>query len=278
MTARGVGRSGRVLAHGILLVAVATTFVPLMWMVGASLKLPQAVFADPLNPIPLSPTFANYLEVFASAGVARQLLNSVLFAGGVTLGQIAIAVPAAYAFSQWSFRGSGWLFAAFLLTIPVPFMVFYVPNYILMARLDLLNTFPGMILPQVASAYGIFLLRQHFRSFPKSILDAARVDGASELQIVWRIVLPASRAAVFALSVFVFINTWNEFVWPLLVASDPEMYILTVGVAQFASAEGGTRWGAIMAAATVACAPTLLAYLFVRKWMLQVIIEGAVKG
>lgn len=271
-------RLSRATAHVILAVAVFTTFVPLIWMFGVSLKPPASVFANPLNPFPLSPTLENYLQVFQSADVPRQLFNSIVFAGGVTLGQVLIAVPAAYFFSRHTSRVANWLFAAFLLTLPVPFIVFYVPNYILLSRLDLLNTFPGMILPQVASAYGIFLLRQHFKAFPQSIIDAARVDGASEWTIIWRIVLPASRAAVAALAVFVFINTWNEFVWPLLVARDPEMQILTVGVAQFASSEGGSQWGAIMAAASIACIPTLLAYLVIRRQILSILLEGAVKG
>jgi len=271
-------RPRRLLAHSVLILAVATTFAPLVWMFGMSLKPQAQVFVDPLNPLTFSPTLENYLTVFSTSDVARQLVNSVVFAGGVTLGQIAIAVPAAYAFSQWAFRGSRLLFAAFLLTLPVPFVVFYVPNYVLLAKLDLLNTYAGMILPQVASAFGIFLLRQHFKAFPRSVLDAARVDGASEWTILWRIVLPASRAAVFALSVFVFINTWNEYVWPLLVARDSEMQILTVGVTQFAGAEAGTRWGAIMAAAALASLPTLLVYLVIRKQIIAVVLDGAVKG
>lgn len=269
---------GRVIGHVILALAVITTFVPLVWMFGLSFKLPQEVFSNPLNPIPLAPTLANYAEVFQRTNVVRQFVNSVLFAGGVTLGQILIAVPAAYAFARLEFRGSSILFAAFLLTLPVPFVVFYVPNYILVSRLGLLDSFPGLILPQIASAYGIFLLRQHFKAFPQAIIDAARVDGASEWSIVWRIVLPAHRAAIVALAVFVFITTWNEFVWPLLVARDPSMYIMTVGVAQFASGEGGTQYGNIMAAATLATIPTLLAYLFIRKQILSVLTEGAVKG
>lgn len=270
--------NGRLLAHAVLAAAVLTTFFPLLWMLGMSLKPQELVFSNPLNPLPFPLTLENYLRVFNSNHVLRQLVNSVVFAGGVTLGQIAIAVPAAYAFSQWRFAGSQWLFAACLLTLPVPFIVFFLPHFVVVSKLGLLNTYAGLILPQIASAYGIFLLRQHFKAFPKSILDAARVDGASEWTIVWRIVLPASRAAVGALAVFVFINTWNEFVWPLLVAPEPEMHILTVGVAQFASAEGGTRWSTIMAAASITCAPTLLAYLLVRKRMLAVILEGAVKG
>lgn len=280
MTGSPVGRAtrGSALAHLVLIAAVLATFVPLVWMLGVSFKPPQAIFANPLNPLPLHPTLSNYLEVFRTANVARQLFNSIVFAGGVTLGQVAIAVPAAYFFSRNNSQAARHLFAAFLLTLPVPFIVLYVPNYILVSDLGLLGTHAGLILPQVASAYGIFLLRQHFKAFPQSVIDAAKVDGANEWTIMWRVVFPASRAAVAALAVFVFITTWNEYVWPLLVSPEPEMHILTVGVAQFASGEGGNRWGPIMAAATLASAPTLLAYLAARKQVLAVLTEGAVKG
>jgi sn-glycerol 3-phosphate transport system permease protein len=271
-------RVGRVLSHALLALTVLTSLVPLIWMLGLSFKSSQTVFANPLNPIPASPTLGNYLEVFSKTDIVRQFFNSVIFASGVMLGQILIAVPAAYALGRMSFRGANFLFAAFLLTLPVPFVVFYVPNYILVSSLGLLDTFPGLILPQVASAYGIFLLRQHFKAFPQSVIDAARVDGASEWSIIWRVVLPANRAAVAALAVFVFITTWNEYVWPLLVARDPKMYIMTVGVTQFASGEGGTQWGNIMAAAALATLPTLVAYLSIRKQILSVLLEGAVKG
>jgi len=262
----------------MLVVAVAVTAAPLIWMLGTSVKPPQAVFTDPLLPFPARPTWQNYGDVLRRTDVIRQFGNSLLFAGGVTVGQIAIAVPAAYAFARLPFRGSAGLFAAFLLTLPVPFVVFYVPNYLLLSRLGWLNTFPGLILPQIASAYGIFLLRQHFRAFPPAVIEAARVEGAGEWRIMWEIVLPASRGAIAALAVFVFVGTWNEYVWPLLVARDERLHILTVGVAQFASSEGGAQWGAIMAAATIATLPTVGAYLLVRRQLLAVLLEGAVKG
>lgn len=271
-------RRGRIAAHFVLITALIATFLPMLWMFGFSLKPSAEVFSNPLNPFSLKPTLSNYLEVFQRTNVVRQFVNSVIFAGGVTVGQIAIAVPAAYAFARMSFKGSGWLFAVCLFTLPVPFMVFYIPNYILMARLDLVNTYAGMILPQIANAFGIFLLRQHFKTFPQSIIDAARVDGASEFTVIFRIVLPVSRAAVGALAVFVFVNTWNEYVWPLLMAQNPEMHILTIGVTQFASSEGGTQWGPIMAAAALASIPTLLLYLVIRRQIISVVMEGAVKG
>lgn len=275
MIAKGSARFG---AHAVLIVAVALTFAPLVWMLGVSLKLPSEVFQNPLTPIPLKPTWANYQYVFETTRVARQFMNSVIFAGGVTLGQLLIAIPAAYAFARFRFAGMGWLFALLLLTLPIPFIVFYVPNYLLLSKLHLLNTHAGLILPQIASAYGIFLLRQHFKAFPQDVTDAARMDGAGDWKILWTIVLPANRAAVAALGVFVFITTWNEYVWPLLVASEPNMHILTVGIANLASGEAGHRWGAIMAAAAIATVPALLAYLFVRRHILAVVLEGAVKG
>lgn len=275
MTTRGIGRIG---VHVVLVLAVVVTFIPILWMLGVSFKPRQEVFSDPLVPFPLMPTWENYRYVFETTRVGRQFVNSVIFAGGVTLGQVLIAIPAAYAFARFRFRGTGVLFALLLLTFPIPFVVFYVPNYLLLSRFDLLNTYAGLILPQVASAYGVFLLRQHFKAFPKDVLDAAKMDGANDWSILWTILVPANRAAIVALGVFVFITTWNEYVWPLLVASDPNMHILTVGLANLASGEGGTRWGAIMAAAAIATLPALLAYLFVRRHILAVVLEGAVKG
>lgn len=275
MTTRGIGRIG---VHVVLVLAVVVTFIPILWMLGVSFKPRQEVFSDPLVPFPLMPTWENYRYVFETTRVGRQFVNSVIFAGGVTLGQVLIAIPAAYAFARFRFRGTGVLFALLLLTFPIPFVVFYVPNYLLLSRFDLLNTYAGLILPQVASAYGVFLLRQHFKAFPKDVLDAARMDGANDWSILWTILVPANRAAIVALGVFVFITTWNEYVWPLLVASNPNMHILTVGLANLASGEGGTRWGAIMAAAAIATLPALLAYLFVRRHILAVVLEGAVKG
>ncbi len=265
------------IAHALLIGAVTLTFAPLIWMLGVSLKPPDAVFRNPLNPFPLDPTLANYRYVFSKADVLRQLLNSVIFAGGVTLGQLIIAVPAAYAFARWSFRGASVLFSLMLLSLPVPFVVFYVPNYILLSQLDLLNTFFALIVPHWASAYGIFLLRQHFKSFPRSVIDAARIDGAGDLEILVRIILPTARGTIAALAIYVAITTWNEYVWPLLVAPNPKMHTLTVGAAAFAGGEAGTFWGAVMAAALIASAMTLVGYLLARRQILEVLTEGAVK-
>jgi ABC-type glycerol-3-phosphate transport system permease component len=160
----------------------------------------------------------------------------------------------------------------------VPFVVTYIPNYLTVASLGLIGTLPGMILPLLGSGYAAFLLRQHFKTFPVSILEAARVDGATPLQELTHVLLPANRAALTSLGVYLFIQSWNQFIWPQLVGSRESAYTLTVAVQRFANGEGGTNWGSMMAAAVLATLPTVLMYLFVRRGVLTTFSEGAVKG
>ncbi|MGW4123024.1 carbohydrate ABC transporter permease [Nocardia sp. NPDC004711] len=269
-------RIGRLVVQLVLTCACLLTIAPIIWMVGISFKRPADIFASSLNPLPTRPTLANYVDAFTTSDVAHQLLNSVIFAGGTTLGQLVVAVPAAYAFSQWTFRGSSVLFAIFLASLPIPFIIFLIPNYILVAQAGLVNTYAGLIIPQLASAYGVFLLRQHFRAFPRSIVEAAQLDGANETAVVTRVLLPAVRGPIVSLAVFIFVGAWNEYMWPSLVAPRPEMQILTVGLTQFASAEGGNQWGPTMAAATLVSVPTLAAYLLLRRHIVAAVADGAV--
>ncbi|MBI5811595.1 MAG: carbohydrate ABC transporter permease [Meiothermus silvanus] len=266
------------LARGLLLLAVAAVLAPVLYQIGLSLKPASQIFGAPLSPFSWPATLENYRVVLEKLPFGRYLFNTLAFALGVTFGQIVLAVLAAYAFSAYRFRGQGFLFGWVLVSLMIPFVVTYLPNYLLLARLKLLNTLPGLILPMLAGGYGIFLMRQHFRSFPRSILEAAQVDGASSWQILWRVLVPANLAAISALAVYVFINTWNQFVWPLLVANQPQVYVLTVAVQRFAGGEGVNNWGAMMAAATLATLPTLLLYLAMRRAILETFAEGAVKG
>jgi sn-glycerol 3-phosphate transport system permease protein len=263
-------------AHIVLAVISLVTIAPIVWMVGISFQPPRDVLADPLNPIPFSPTLQNYQAVFAASDVGRQLLNTIIFAGGVTLGQILIAIPAAYAFSQWRFRGANALFVFCLATLTIPGLVFFLPHYVMVTKTNGLNTYWGLIIPQVASAYGIFLLRQHYRAFPKSIISAARMDGASEWVVMTRILLPAMCPALMSLGIYVFVGAWNEYIWPNLIA--PKKPILTVGLTQFSSVDGGNQWGPIMAAATLTSLPTLAAFLLLRRYVLGAVAEGGVRG
>lgn len=270
------------LARLPLLIAVVLVLLPLVYLLGISFKPPEAIFATVLSPLGGPLTVANYQAVLATVPLVAYLWNSVLFAFGVALGQIALAVPAAFAFSYYEFRGKAFLLAVVLLSLMVPFVVTYIPNYLLLVRLRLVNTLPGLILPMlgVSLGFGIFLLRQHFLSFQKEIMEAAMIDGANSWQTLTRVVAPANRSAITALFVYILINTWNQFIWPLLVGGGrEEAYTLTVGVQMyFTNPEGGSRWGSVMAASMLTALPTVLIYLFMRKGILRTFTEGAVKG
>ena len=266
------------LSRIVLIGAIVAVILPLLYMVGTGLRPEESVFTNALLPLPLNPTLENFFVAAKTMNYPHMLLVSIIYAGGVTLGQLAIAVLAAYVFGCRRFPGDGVLFVLLLATIPIPFVVTYVPNYLLMAKTHFLNTYAGLILPQVASAYGIFLLRQHFRAFPASIIEAAGIDGASSWRILWRIVVPANLPVIFALAVYIFVNTWNQYIWPLIAMADPNMHTLTVGVQDFAAGEGGSHFGALMAGATLATLPTLAVFLFARRQILETLMEGAVKG
>jgi ABC-type glycerol-3-phosphate transport system permease component len=265
-------------ARGALVVVAALMLLPLVYQLGLSLKAPGDIFTQPLNPVPAAPTLENYQTVLERLPMGLYLFNSLVFALGVTLGQIILSIPAAYAFAYRRFALEGPLFALVVLSLMVPFVITYIPNYLTVASLGLIGTLPGMILPLLGSGYGAFLLRQHFRSFPVSILEAARVDGATPFQELTRVLLPANRAALTSLGVYLFIQSWNQFIWPLLVGSRESAYTLTVAVQRYANAEGGTNWGPMMAVAVLATLPTVVLYIVVRRGVLATFTEGAVKG
>lgn len=266
----------------ILIVATLLVAVPLIYQLGISFKQPDEVFANVLSPFTLNPTLGNYEVVIRSVPILTYLANSAAFSIGVTVGQILLAVPAAYAFSYFNFRFKNVLLALVLVSLMVPFVVTYIPNYLLLAQYKLINTLPGLILPMlgVSLGFGIFLLRQHFMSFQREIIEAAMIDGASSWQTLTWVVAPANISALSALAVYILINTWNQFIWPLLIGGGrPEAYTLTVGVQMyFTNPEGGNRWGSLMAASVLTSLPTIIAYLFMRKGILRTFTEGAVKG
>jgi ABC-type glycerol-3-phosphate transport system permease component len=277
-----VSSAGRWSARLVLLTAVALVAIPLIYQVGISLKPPEEVFANVLAPFSLTPSLESYNAVLQVLPLFDYLINSLLFSFGVTFGQILLAIPAAFAFSYFQFRGKTMFMGLVLLSLMVPFVVTYIPNYLLLAQWKLLNTLPGLILPMlgVSLGFGIFLLRQHFKSFQYEIIEAAQIDGANALQTLAYVVAPANQSAIAALAVYIFINTWNQFIWPLLIGGGrKEAYTLTVGVQMyFTNPEGGNIWGSIMAASVVTALPTILIYLIMRKSILRTFTEGAVKG
>ncbi len=269
-------------ARSLLSLAALIVLLPLIYMVGISLKPAGRVFENVFLPFTTTVTLQNYENVLKTVPMFRYLWNSILFSFGVAIGQLLLALPAAFAFSYYEFRLKKTLLALVILSLMVPFVVTYIPNYLLLADLKLINTLPGLILPMlgISLGFGIFLLRQHFMSFPKEILEAAMIDGAASWQVLLRVVAPANISAITALLIYILINTWNQFIWPLLIGGGrEEAYTLTVGVQMyFINPEAGNRWGAILAASVLAALPTVIVYLIMRKGVLRTFTEGAIKG
>lgn len=264
--------------HLVIILTILLLFIPLIWMVSTALKTPDQIFANSLNPLPMPATWNNFSYVKQVVPLGRYILNTFVIALIVTVGRLLTSLLAAYAFTQFSFRGRDILFYLVLMTMFVPFTVTMIPNYLLMSKLGLLNTYTGVALPQLADATGIFLLRQSIRSVPASLFEAARLDKASHWLILRKVLLPAIKPSIIALSILFFINTWNEYFWPLLMINDKHMYTLPLALQMFTSAEGGTNWGAMMAAATLTSLPPLLAYLIAQRYIVDTFIHSGLKG
>ncbi len=264
--------------HMLLVICLLASFFPMIWMISSAFKQPEQLFSQFLNPIPNPFSLDNFVHVWTSVPMWRYMLNSFFVATVVTAFQLFTSVLAAYAFTQFSFQGKQVLFYLVVASILVPIQVIMLPNYILLSRFGLVDTYTGLILPQLANGMGIFLLRQAFRSVPKSLLEAARVEGAGDWQRLWLILFPAVRPTVVALGVMFFINTWNEYLWPLLMIKKDELLTVPLALQLFVSAEGGTSWGPMMAVATLASLPPLMAFFIVQRQIISSFLHTGVKG
>jgi len=264
--------------HLVILTIILLLVMPLIWMLATAFKTPEQIFASSLNPLPVPATWKNFSYVTQVVPLGRYIFNTFVIATIVTGGKLLTSLLAAYAFTQFSFRGRDILFYLVLMTMFVPFTVTMMPNYLLMSKLGLLNTYTGVVLPQLADALGIFLLRQSIRSVPASLLEAARLDKIGHWRILRKVLLPAIKPSIVALSMLFFINTWNEYFWPFLMINDKHMYTLPLALQMFTNVEGGTNWGAMMAVATLTSLPPLLAYLITQRYVVDTFIHSGLKG
>ncbi|MBE1160714.1 carbohydrate ABC transporter permease [Dyella acidiphila] len=267
----------KVLINGLLIGAAAVALFPLLWMLSASFMPPGA--ADTLPP-PLWPAHAtlhNYHELFRRAGMGRYLLNSLLVATAITLLSLALNLMAGYAFAKLRFAGRRGWFRAVLGTLVIPAQVAMLPLFLMFKYLGLVNSYGGVIVPAMASAFGIFLVRQYARGIPDELLEAARIDGAGELHIFTRIVLPLLKPIVATLAIFTFLTAWNDFMWPLIVLTGQEHETLPLGLAALAR-EHAQDSELMMAGAVVTVLPVLLLFLALQRYYLQGLLLGSVKG
>lgn len=251
---------------------------PLIWLVSTAFKSPaENIFQFPPQFWPQQPTLENFITVWQTHPFGRYLLNSCLISSlTVTLNLIFCSL-AAYPLARLQFKGRDWIFAAIVSTIMIPFQIVMIPLFILTIQLGLQNTYLGVILPAIASAFGIFLLRQAFQSVPKELEEAARIDGCSELGIWWYVMLPAVRPALVTLAIFVFIGSWSDFLWPLLVLDKPESYTLPLGVASLAGTFS-LDWRLIAAGSVISILPVLVFFLAVQQYIIPSEAGSGLKG
>jgi ABC-type glycerol-3-phosphate transport system permease component len=287
MSAPGRRRTRRdVLRRASLYTALAASAAlvagPLYWMLVTSLKPSSDVFAAPPKWLPDPVSLDAYEAVFTQLPFGRYLLNSFIVTGLVVLFNVVFDMAAAYAFAKLRFPGRDVLFFALLVTIMVPFQVNLIPLYRMMVALrDAVgwlgaDTYFGLIAPSAVQVFGIFLLRQYLSSIPDSVLESARLDGASELTILWRIVVPLARPAIAALACFIFLDTWNDFLWPLVVTSSDEMRTLPLGLALL-SRKNTVDWSTTMAGSAIVVAPMLLVFAVLQRRFVQGLTAGAVR-
>lgn len=270
-------RLASALVNGGLIGMAAVALFPLLWMLSVSFMTRGEATAFPPPLLPESPTLANYHELFARRGMGRYLLNSLLVAGATTLFALAFNVMAGYAFAKLQFKGRERLFRALLAALVIPAQVAMLPLFLMMKWLGLVNSYGGVVVPAMASVFGIFLVRQYARTVPDELLDAARVDGAGELRIFVQIVLPLLKPILVTLAIFVFLASWNDFMWPLIVLSDTELYTAPVALAGL-SREHVQDSEMMMAGSVVTVLPVLLLFLALQRYYLQGLLLGSVKG
>ena len=264
----------------LLLAAIALAMLlPLLWLVSTAFKAPtEDIFQFPPQFIPQSPTFNNFVRVWQSNPFGQYLFNSTLVAVLTVALNLLLCSLAAYPLARLAFRGREAIFTLIVATILIPFQIVMIPLYILTVQLGLRNSYLGVIFPAIASAFGIFLLRQAFQGVPKELEEAARMDGCSELGIWWHVMLPAVRPALITLAIFVFIGSWSDFLWPLIILDQPERYTLPLGVAKLAGALAGDDWRLIAAGSVISIAPILVVFTGVQRYIVPTDTDSGVKG
>ncbi len=267
-----------VIIYIILGIIAVLMLFPLVWLVSTAFKSPsENIFQFPPQFIPSQPTFQNFIKVWQTNPFGRYLFNSSFVALLTVSLNLLFCSLAAYPLARLNFKGRDGIFTAIIATIMIPFQIVMIPLYILTVQLGLRNSYLGIIFPTIASAFGIFLLRQAFQTVPKELEEAARIDGCSELGIWWNVMIPAVKPALITLAIFVFIGSWSDFLWPLLILDQPEFYTMPLGVATLAGTFS-LDWRLIAAGSVISIAPVLLLFLILQRYIVPTDAGSGVKG
>jgi multiple sugar transport system permease protein len=261
----------------VLALGLVAMIMPFVWMLLGSFKTDAEIRRNPTQFLPSSPTLDNYTTLFGRLDFTTFFVNSIVVAVFVTLGNIVFSSMVGYALAKLEFRGKRVLFTLVLATLMVPGVVTFVPLFVLTANLGLVNTYPGLILPFLITPVGVFLMRQFISGLPDELLEAARIDGAGEWRIFLRVVMPLCGPAVATLTILTFLGSWNNFLWPLVVATTEDMYTLPVALALYSVGQNAARYGLMMAGAVVVVVPVLLIFVLLQRYFVQGIALTGIK-
>ena len=268
--------SNLLLNVSVSLVALAVLF-PLLWMVSVSFMSAGEAASFPPPLIPAKPTLEHYRDLFVNQGMGRYALNSAILATLATVLALLFTVPAGYAFAKLRFRGRERTFQLLVAALVVPAQIGTLPLFLMLKGMGLVNTYAGALVPWLASIFGLLLVRQYSLSIPDEMLEAARIDGASEGQIFRRVVLPTLQPIIVTLALFVFLGSWNDFLWPLIILTDQSNYTLPVALAAL-SREHVQDIEMMMAGAVITVAPVLILFLALQRYYIRGMLAGSVKG
>ena len=275
------GRSGRkennLSAYLILALFVVIYLCPILWMTLSSFKADSELFRYPPQLLPEQFSLENYLDAWARGDFSLYFRNTAIVAVSATVLTVVINTMAGYAFAKYSFPGGNAIFLFFLSTLMLPLEVLMIPIFQVVKAFGLYNNFLGLIIPSAATPAGVFLVRQYFLTIPNEIMDSARIDGASETKIFLRLMLPLARPIMSVLAIFAFLWRWNDYMWPLVVIRDSDMYTVQLALANF-SGQYAVEWGSLLAMSVLTMIPVLILFLVFQKQFMKGMVAGAVKG
>lgn len=264
--------------HALLVVIVFLMLIPIVFAISNSFKTLQDAYNTVFQVIPLSPTIQNYVHVFQKLPFVRITINTFLIASTVTFFKTLTSVFAAYSFVYFDFKGKGVLYFVMLSTMFIPFTVTMIPNYLMISKIGLRDNIWGVALPQLADVLGIFLLRQSMRGIPKALIEAAKLDNIKHLKIMRDIIIPLVRPSIISTGIIFFINSWNEYVWPVLILKSKENYTLSLALQMYISAEGGTEFTIAMAVSVMTMIIPLVLYIIFQRYIINTFAMSGIKG
>jgi len=265
------------LEKAALILIILVFIFPFLWMLSTSLKSLQETLIFPPKWLPDRIMLENFVKAWSSGPFLRYLINSIFVTAGILVLQFLTMIPAAYAFARYEFKGYKLLFAIVLSALMIPEQITFLPVYLQMSSWKVLNSYIPLIIPYGASAFGIFLLRQSFMQIPDEIIEAARLDNASEWKIMWNVMVPMVKPVLVTFGLFSFIYHWNDYFWPLVMTNSESIRTLPIGIAMLKDSEGGVAWNVVMAGNMMLVLPILIVFFFAQKQIIKAFVYSGIK-